>query len=84
MSDYDDTNRGAMFKRDKEGNEKRPDYSGPLNVDGTDWEVAGWIKESKAGNKYLALQVSPPYKKDGDAPRAKQGSNLPDPETIPF
>ena len=44
MSDYDNTNSGAMFKRDKEGNDKRPDYSGPINVDGTDWEVAAWIR----------------------------------------
>ena len=83
MSDYDDTNRGAMFKRDKEGNEKRPDYSGPLNVDGTEWQIAAWITESKAGNKYMSLRVEPPYESD-KAPAAKAGSNLPEPEDIPF
>ena len=85
MSEYDDNCRGAMFKRQKEpGQENRPDYSGPLNVDGVDWEIAAWVSESRAGNKYLSLKVSPPYKKDGDAPQATAGTSLPDPEDIPF
>jgi uncharacterized protein (DUF736 family) len=83
MSDYDDTNRGAMFKRDKEGNEKRPDYSGPLNVDGTEWQIAAWIAESKAGNKYLSLRVEPPFNGEKSAP-APAGAGLPEPEDIPF
>ena len=29
---YDNTNTGAMFKNDKQGNEKRPDYTGRINV----------------------------------------------------
>ena len=83
MSDYDDTNRGAMFKRDKEGNEKRPDYSGPLNVDGKEWQIAAWISESKKGEKYMSLRVEPPYQ-GGDQKQATAGSNLPEPEDIPF
>jgi uncharacterized protein (DUF736 family) len=83
MADYDDTNRGAMFKRDKEGNEKRPDYSGPLNVDGTEWQIAAWITESKAGTKYMSLRVEPPYEAK-QQPQAQAGSSLPEPEDIPF
>ena len=84
MSDYDNTNTGAMFKRDKEGNENRPDYSGPINVDGTDWEVAAWIRESKAGNKYMSLKVSPPFNPEGSQKPSRAGANLPEPEDIPF
>ena len=84
MSDYDNTNSGAMFKRDKEGNEKRPDYSGPINVDGTDWEVAAWIRESKNGNKYMSLKISPPFNPEGSQKPSQAGANLPEPEDIPF
>ena len=36
MSDYDNTNSGALFKNDgKQG--KQPDYRGPLNVGGKDF-----------------------------------------------
>jgi len=49
-------NRGALFndaanKRDDNGR----DYSGTINIEGIDYWLAGWIKISKKGQKYLAL-----------------------------
>ena len=37
--EYDNTNRGALYKNDKQGNEKRPDFTGKINVNGPkrDW-----------------------------------------------
>ncbi len=32
MSNYDNTNSGVLFKNDKKGNEKAPDYKGKVNV----------------------------------------------------
>lgn len=40
MSEYDNTNRGALFRNDKDGNEKRPDYTGKINVDGKDYVLS--------------------------------------------
>ena len=60
MSDFDNTNRGALFRNDKQGNEKRPDYKGKINVAGTDYRVSGWLRQSKDGQtKFLSLQVEP-------------------------
>lgn len=56
---YDRTNTGALFKNDKQGNEKRPDYTGTVNVNGTDFQLSAWIKSSKAGTKYMSLSVQP-------------------------
>lgn len=56
---YSNENRGALFKNDKQGNEKRPDYTGTLNVDGKDLQISAWIKASKAGTKYMSLTVQP-------------------------
>lgn len=56
--EYDDTNRGAMFRADKQKETDR-DYSGTLDVDGRKYWVSGWLKTSKAGNKYLSLSVKP-------------------------
>lgn len=62
--EYDNKNRGALFRAtDKQGNEKRPDYSGNLNVNTVDYELSGWIKVSKAGNKYMSLKIREPFKK---------------------
>lgn len=59
MSDYDDTNRGALFKNDKKTTENHPDYKGSLNVDGKDYWLSSWLKTSKAGTKYMSLSVTP-------------------------
>lgn len=57
MSDFDNTNTGALFKNDKQGNEKRPDYKGSLNVNGEEFTIAAWLKTSKQGQKYMSLKV---------------------------
>jgi uncharacterized protein (DUF736 family) len=56
-------NSGALFKNDKKGNEKAPEYKDICVVDGIQKEVAAWVKEAKNGNKYLSLQFSEPFKK---------------------
>lgn len=69
---YDDTNRGAAFRREKKS-ENAPTWSGPLNVDGKELEISIWEKTSKAGSEFLSIKVGPPWKpKDKssyDAPR---------------
>lgn len=65
MSNYDNTNSGVLFKNDKKGNEKAPDYKGKVNVNGKDLELAGWIREGKTG-QFLSLKVSEPRAKDGN------------------
>lgn len=67
MPEYSNENSGTLFKNDrKPAGSKQPDYRGKLNVDGRDLELAGWIKEGRAG-KFVSLKVSEPYKRD-DAP----------------
>lgn len=58
MTDYDNTNSGALFKNDKGDNPNRPDYTGELNVEGKEMRIAAWLKTSKAGNKFMSLSVS--------------------------
>ena len=71
MSEYDNTNRGVLFKNDAGNNPKRPQYRGSLNVNGTDYNISAWIKESrKDGSKFMSLSVEP--KKDRPAPAPKQ------------
>jgi len=56
MAEYDNTNRGVLFKNDKEGNDKRPDYTGKINFGGTDYRLSAWIKEGKTA-KFMSLSV---------------------------
>ena len=64
MPEYDNTNSGALFKNDKRTNENAPIYRGPLNVDGKDYELSAWMKESSKGTKFMSLKVQEPFKKD--------------------
>ena len=50
MAEYDNNNTFALFKNDKQGNEKRPDYTGTITVNGEEMRMSAWIRESKTGN----------------------------------
>lgn len=60
---FDNTNRGALFLNDKDGNDARPDYTGILDIDVGDgkvvkFRVAGWIKTpNSGGDDYLSLSI---------------------------
>ncbi len=56
---FDNTNSGALFKNDKGGNQRRPDYRGNLNVNGVEYDLSAWLKTSKKGDKYMSLSVQP-------------------------
>lgn len=68
MSEYDNNNSGALFKNDKEGNEKRPDYKGKSEVSGVQYYVSAWIRQSKAGNTYMSLKYEPVEAAQASAP----------------
>lgn len=72
---YDETNRGAAFRREKKS-ENAPTWSGPLNVDGKELEISIWEKTSKAGNEFLSIKVGPPWK-----PKEQGGYQAPKVET---
>jgi hypothetical protein len=57
--DYDNTNRGALFRNeDKNPNDdKDRDYSGSLNIEGAEYWISGYVRTSKSGRKFLSLSV---------------------------
>lgn len=62
-------NTGAIFKNDKKTAENQPDYRGKMMVDGKEWEISLWVRESAAGNKYMSAAIKEPFvKPDESAP----------------
>jgi uncharacterized protein (DUF736 family) len=61
-------NTGAIFKNDKKTAENQPDYRGKMMVDGKEWEISLWVRESAAGNKYMSAAIKEPYVKTESAP----------------
>jgi hypothetical protein len=50
---YDNTNRWTLNKNDRKEKDTHPDYKGSLNVDGVDYWLDGWIKDS-ANGKFIS------------------------------
>lgn len=67
--EYDNTNRGTLGKNKNKKSDNHPDYSGQLNIDGTDYWLSGWLKESQDGSKFFSLAVKP---KDSKPSKARQ------------
>jgi hypothetical protein len=88
MADYDDKNRGSIWKNEKKTTDKHPDFTGSLNVDGKDYWVSAWRRKEGASDRAPALSfsVKPKDGKPMDAPRPATGGGmgLDMDDTIPF
>jgi hypothetical protein len=58
MAEFDNTNRGAMFKnKRKEVGDKKPEYTGSLNVGGVDYFLDAWLKTAASGEKFMSVSI---------------------------
>lgn len=59
MAEYEQKDMTAsLFPNDKGDNDKRPDMTGSMTMDGTKYSLSAWKNESKAGKSYLSIKVS--------------------------
>lgn len=74
---YDPNMRGVLFKNDKNGNDRRPDYRGSCVINNVDINVSGWIQASKkTGDKFMSLKFEP--KGEGRLSRTGEPQRTPD------
>ena len=65
MPEYNNENRGVLFpNKYKEDGDKKPNYTGSVDVQGEQWRLAAWENTSKNGVKYISLVVSEPKEKE--------------------
>ena len=56
---FDNTNKGALFKNDRKNGDADPDYRGTINVDGRELWVSAWVKTSAKGVRFMSLALKP-------------------------
>lgn len=67
---YDNTLRGALFVNDRKERDNQPDYKGSLEDDtGRQFWVSAWIKQTRSGDDYISLALTPKDESQSPAPR---------------
>lgn len=74
MTEYDNTNRGSIWKNDKKDKDTHPDFTGSLNVGGVEYWVSAWKRKEGASSKAPALSFSVKPKDEQQAQPQRRGS----------
>lgn len=61
MTQYDNTNRGAIWPNEKKEKDTHPDFTGSLNVEGKEYWVSAWRKSAgaKSGSPVMSFSIKP-------------------------
>lgn len=70
---FDNSNSGTFGKnKRKEAGDKKPDYTGSVNVGGVPHWLDGWIRVGPDGDKFISLSIKPKEQSNArPAPAAK-------------
>jgi hypothetical protein len=76
---YDNTGKGALFVNNRKQSDKHPDMNGKINVNGVDYYLSGWWKQTAKG-EILSLSLGQPVEqRQEQAPQAARGRGRPQP-----
>jgi hypothetical protein len=79
---------GALFKNEERETEQQPLYRGSIRIGGQDYWLSAWLKESKAGKKYMSLSAQPKraqdYRGAPKNPPAEPSDKFDDDDKLPF
>ena len=66
MEQYDNTNKGVLFKAEEKIEDWHDDYKGTIDIEGKEYWIGAAVRESKRGQKYMKLNVREKVNKSDD------------------
>ena len=86
MSYEQNDNSGTLFRNDRKESENHPDYTGTCKVQGREYYMSAWLRESKGGKKFLRFSFRPKLAPGGRPPTGGENDPRPDYDEsdIPF
>jgi len=61
-------NTGSLFRNDRKEEEAHADYRGEARIDGVDYWMNGWLKESAKGTKWMSFSFKRKEKQASSKP----------------
>ena len=58
MSEYNNDNRGAIWRNEKKATDRHPDFTGKATIDGVDYYVSAWKRGPDDNPKAPALRFT--------------------------
>jgi hypothetical protein len=86
MSNFDNNNRGSIWKNEDRKSETHPQFKGSAEVNGVEYWVSGWLRKADANPKAPAMSFSFQAKEQQSAPKPAQApaNDFDSGEDIPF
>lgn len=84
MSQYDNTNRGAMWRNQNKQSDTHPDLSGSINIEGVEYWISGWTKKENSSPNAPVVSISIRPKEQGVQPRNNTQAAAPANNTVDF
>lgn len=67
-------NSGALFRNSRKEQPNHPDYTGTAVIEGVEYWLSAWVKESKGGQKYFSMSYKPKEERRAPARSAPERS----------
>jgi hypothetical protein len=89
MSQYDNTNKGALWKKRDDASENAPDWKIEFNVNGCDWVLAYWKRKPTDNHNgpwgRFTIENKTEQQQPAPAPRVgSEASGTIDDDILPF
>lgn len=86
---YDNTNTGLLGRNDNKTEDRQPDFTGSCDIEGTEYRIAGWIREAgpnskSPGRKFFSLKFTAKDQAPKAKPVAQPAQPSKDFEDLPF